>query len=48
MDVVSAYLTGELHKKDKKIYIDLPKKMLIREEDEGKVYRILKSLYGLK
>ena len=48
MDVVSAYLAGELHKEDEEIYMDLPERMLIREGDEGKVYRILKSLYGLK
>ena len=46
--MVLAYLIGELYKEDKKIYIDLPKKMLIRKEDEEKVCHILKSLYGLK
>ena len=46
--MISAYLAGELHKKDKKIYIDLPKEILIREGNEGKVYRILKNLYNLK
>ena len=46
--MILAYLIGELHKKDKKIYIDLSKGMLIREEDEEKIYRILKSLYSLK
>ena len=48
IDVVLAYLVGELYKEDKKIYIDLLKKILIREGDEEKVYRILKSLYSLK
>ena len=48
MDVVLVYLADELHKKDKKIYIDLFKEMLIREGDEGKVCRILKNLYGFK
>ena len=46
--MVLVYLAGELYKKDKKIYIDLLEGMLIREGDEGKIYRILKSLYGLK
>ena len=46
--MVLAYLIGELYKKDKKIYIDLLEGMLIREGDEGKVYRIFKSLYSLK
>ena len=46
--MVLAYLAGELHKENKKIYIDLSKKILIREGDEGKVYHILKSLYSLK
>ena len=46
--MVLAYLAGELYKKDKKIYIDLFKEMLIREGNEKKVYRILKSLYNLK
>ena len=46
--MILVYLIGELHKKDKKIYIDLLKGMLIREGDERKVCRILKSLYNLK
>ena len=48
INVVLAYLAGELHKENKEIYMDLSKRMLIREENEGKVYRILKSLYGFK
>ena len=48
IDVVLAYLVSELYKEDKEIYMDLPEKILIREGNEGKVYRILKSLYGLK
>ena len=48
MDVISAYLINEFYNKDEKIYTDLFKKILIREEDEGKIYRIFKSLYSLK
>ena len=48
MDVVTAYLAGELHKEDEEIYIEVLEGLEIREEDEGRVYRILKSLYGLK
>ena len=46
--MVLVYLVGELYKKIKKIYIDLLKGMLIRKKDEREIYRILKSLYGLK
>ena len=46
--MILAYLADEFYKKDKKIYIDLLKEILIRKKNEGKVYRILKSLYNLK
>jgi len=44
MDVISAYVQGELHNK---IYMEQPE-MLIQNKQKDKVCKLLKSLYGLK
>jgi hypothetical protein len=44
MDIKTAFLNGEL---DEKIYIDQPDGF-IAEGQEGKVCKLLKSLYSLK
>ena len=44
MDVKTAYLNGEL---DEEIYMDQPDEFIVTGE-ESKVYKLLKSLCGLK
>ena len=43
MDVKTAFLTGEL---EEKIYMDQLEGCMIQREEQ-KVYRLVKSLYGL-
>ena len=46
MDVISAYLESLLGQNNQPIYMKIPKRC--RSGREGLVYKILKSLYGLK